>query len=98
MVNLVEETFKRFEGRGKNVQYIRMDNAGENLAVERLCKSNVIGIEYIPSDTPKLNNMVERGFAIRWEISKTLMQNAGLKDNVKRNLKFSLRLSKQQVF
>ena len=45
LVNLVDETFKYFEGRGKKVQYLHMDNASENLAVERLCKSNGIVIE-----------------------------------------------------
>ena len=56
--------------------------------MERLCKSNGVVIEYVPPDTPKLNNMVERGFAIRWKISKTLMQNAVLKDSVKLSIKF----------
>ena len=87
LVKLVDETFKYFKGQDKKVEYLRMDNAGENLAVERLCKENGVTVEYVPADTPKLNNMVERGFAIRWEIAKTLMQNASLKDNVKRNKK-----------
>ena len=38
-------------------------------------------------ETPKLNNEVERGFAIRWETTKTLMQNDGLKPNVKKKKK-----------
>ena len=47
-----------------------MDYAGENLAVEQLCKENGVTVEYVPADTPKLYNMVERGFVIRWEIAK----------------------------
>ena len=46
-------------------------------------------VEHVPADTPQLNNMVERGFVIRWEIAKTLMQNASLKDNVKHNKKIT---------
>ena len=42
------------------VQYLHNDNADDNLAVERLCKSNGVVIEYTPPDIPKLNNMVER--------------------------------------
>ena len=66
--------------------------------MERLCKSNGIVIEYIPPDTPKLNIMVECGFEIRWEIAKTLMQNAGLKDNVKRNIKILIETIKTASF
>ena len=84
---MVDESFKYFKGQNKKVEYLRMDNAGENIAVERLCKENGTEVEYVPADTPKLNNMVERGFAIRWEIAKTLMQNASLRDPVKRNKK-----------
>ena len=44
-----------------------------------LSKSYVIirgvKVEYISPDTPKLNNMVERGFIFRWEIAKTLFKN-----------------------
>ena len=98
LVKLVDETFTYFKGRNKKVQYLRMDNAGENIAVEQLCKANGTVVEYVPSDTPKLNNMVERGFAIRWEIAKTLMQNAGLKDNVKRNTKILVEAIKAACF
>ena len=46
-------------------------------------------VEYAPPETPKLHNVVECGFSIRWETSKTLMQNARLKPNVKKNRNFS---------
>ena len=85
LVKLVDETFKYFKDQDKKVEYLCMDNLGENLAVQRLCKENGVTVEYVPADTPKLNDMVERGFVIRWEIVKTLMQNASLKDNVKHN-------------
>ena len=85
LVDMVAETFDFFNGREQKVKHVRMDNAGENQAVEKLCKSKNITVEYTPPDTPKLNHMVERGFAIRWEGAKVLMQNAGLKPNVKSN-------------
>ena len=87
LVVLIDETFKYFKGREKDVKYLRIDNAGENQAVATLCKENDVNVEYVPQDPPKLNNMVERGFTIRWETAKTLMQNAGLKPNVKKNKK-----------
>ena len=85
LVKLVDETFKYFKDRNKKVEFLQMDNAGENLAVERLCKENGTDVEYVTADTPKLNKMVERGFAIRWEIAKTLIQNATVKNKVKMN-------------
>ena len=42
-------------------------------------------VEHVPPNTPKLNNMVERGFAIRLETANTLMQNSVLKPNLKKN-------------
>ena len=42
--------------------------------------------------------MVERGFAIRWETAKTLMQNAGLKPNVKKNKKIIVEAIKTACF
>ena len=75
-----------------------MDNAGENIAVAKLCKINNITIEYTPPDTPKLNNMVERGFAIRWEIAKTLMQNAGLKNKAKMNKRIMVEVIQTACF
>ena len=38
-VNMVSETFDYFKERDQKVKHIRMDNAGKNKAVERLCKS-----------------------------------------------------------
>ena len=42
-----------------------MDNSDENKEVEKICKHEVnINVEYTPLDTPKLNGIVERGFAM----------------------------------
>ena len=84
----VRQAYEFMKTRGTPIQIIRMDNAGENKVVETMCKQEFnIKVEFTPPDTPKLNGIVERGFAIRWEKAKILMQNAGLKDNVKRNKK-----------
>ena len=98
LVDMIDETFKYFEGRTKKVQYMRMDNAGENQAVARLCKEKGCQVEFTPPNTPKLNNMVERGFAVRWEIAKVLMQNASLKNNVKMNKKIVIEAIKTASF
>ena len=75
-----------------------MDNAGENLAIEKFCKDNSINVEYTPPDTPKLNGIIERAFAIRWEKAKILLQDAGLKDKIKKNKKILTQAIKTACF
>ena len=75
-----------------------MDNAGENLIVEQFCKDNNINIEYTPPDTPKLNGVIERAFAIRWDKTKILLQAASLKNNIKKNKKILTQAIKTACF
>ena len=53
-MKLVDKTLKHFKGQDKNVEYLHMGNAGENLTVQRLCKENGVNVEYVQADTPKL--------------------------------------------
>ena len=77
---------------GTPIQTIKMDNSGENKEVEKICKNELnIGVEYTPPDTPKSNGVVERGFTISLEKAKILMQNAGLKDEVRRRKKIVIK-------
>ena len=87
LVVLIDETFKHFKGRKKDVKNLRMENSGENQAIATLYKEKDVKVEHVPPDAPKLNNMVEFGFAIRSETSKTLMQNSGIKPSAKKNNK-----------
>lgn len=75
-----------------------MDNYGENKAVELSCKQNDIRVEYVPPNTPKLNGVVERGFSIRRKKTKILLQNSGLKENVKRNSNILTEAIKTAIF
>ena len=83
--SMLEECIVHMDVLGHPIKTIRMDNAAENTsrALKRLCDENSIKIEYTPPDTPKLNGVVERGFAVRWEIAKTLMQAARLHNDAK---------------
>jgi hypothetical protein len=85
LYSMLEECIVHMDVLGHPIKTIRMDNAAENTsrALKRLCDENGIKIELTPPDTPKLNGVVERGFAIRWEIAKTLMQAARLQNDAK---------------
>jgi len=64
----VDALIDAIETRGKTVKYIRLDNAGENKALEQLCarKKRNIDFEYTPRDSPQYNGTVERKFATLW--------------------------------
>lgn len=92
LVEFVNQAYTLMKNRKTPIKCIRMDNAGENIAVRNKCKHEWgISVEHTPPDTPKLNGIQERGFAIRWEKAKILMQNAGLKESVKTNKKILTR-------
>ena len=61
------------------IKYIRMDNTGENQAINKLCKWRGVKVACFPPNIRKLKNMVEHSFAFRWEIVIILMQNITLK-------------------
>ena len=50
---------------GKVVKYIRCDNAGENISLEKRCKEEGLGIqfEYTSPNSPQYNGKIERKFA-----------------------------------
>ena len=98
LVDFVAEAHAFMRGRKTPIQTIRMDNAGENVAVEKFCNENNIQVEYTPPDTPKLNGIIERAFAIRWEKAKILLQAAGLKDKIKKNKKILTQAIKTACF
>ena len=98
LIDFVTEAQVFMTARKTPIRSIRMDNAGENLAVEKFCNENNIAIEYTPPDTPKLNGVIERAFAIRWEKAKILLQAAGLKDKIKKNKKILTQAIKTACF
>ena len=81
------------------IRILRMDNAGENIAVQKKCTTVWnITVEKTPPDTPKMNGKIELAFAIQWEKAKILMQAAGLKQNDKCNKKILIRAIKTASF
>ena len=44
---------------------MRMGNAGDYQDIALSCKENDVTFKRAPIDSPKLNNMVDRGFVIR---------------------------------
>jgi hypothetical protein len=70
------------------VRYIRCDNAGENLALEKLCLLEGLGIqfEYTSPHTPQLNGRVERKFATLYQRCRSMLNGARLNPNLRNGL------------
>ena len=78
IIHMFEDAYQVCNGKNLPIQNVTMDNGGENLAIVTFCKHNNIGFKLTPPDTPKLNGVIERGFAVRLEKAKVLMKNANL--------------------
>jgi hypothetical protein len=70
MVWMVEPTcvlIKQLKDKGREIKFLRMDNAGGNQILEARCKSKdwqfVMDFEYTARATPQHNHMAELGFA-----------------------------------
>ncbi|MCP4746914.1 MAG: transposase family protein [Desulfobacteraceae bacterium] len=70
------------------VIYIRCDNEGENLALEKACEQEGLGItfEYTAPNTPQQNGRVERKFATLYGRMRAMMRGSGLKGLIQRRL------------
>jgi len=78
IIHMFEDAYHVRKCKNLSIKNLTMDNAGENQAIETFCRHNNIRFKFTPPDTPKLNGVIERGFAIRLEKAKVLMKNANL--------------------
>jgi hypothetical protein len=67
MVESSCELFNQWRQRGKEVKYIRCDNAGENKTLQKRANSAEwklnIELEFTPRDTPQHNHLAELALA-----------------------------------
>ena len=62
---LEKQVVEPLEAKGFKVEFIRADNAGENVkALEAMCKRKGITLELTAPDTPQMNGVVERRIAV----------------------------------
>ena len=71
---------KWFKSNGKEIKYIRCDNAGENKALERAYVNGGFNItfEYTPPGSPQYNGVVERSFPTIYGKMRANFNGAGL--------------------
>ena len=79
---------KHLRTKGKETKFIRCDNAGENLATERLCRKEGLGIEfeYTAPNSPQQNGRVERRFATLYGRVRSMLNAAQLNKEFRQGL------------
>jgi hypothetical protein len=75
VVNMVKQLKAQY---GKTVKFIRLDDSGENKALESLCQKEGLGIqfEFTGPGTPQYNGRVERKFATLYAQVQTMLNGA----------------------
>ena len=77
MIPFLKSLHARF---GRGVCYIRCDNAGENIALQRECEKAGLGIqfEFTAPGTPQQNGRVEQKFATLWGRVRAMLEGVQL--------------------
>ena len=81
---------KHLHSNGVIIKYIRCDNAGENVALETMIKTDPdlkhIQFEYTPRDSPQYNGKVERKIAILHGRVRAVLTAAGVPETFRAKL------------
>ena len=72
----------------RNVKYLRLDDAGENFALEKLCKQQNLQVkfEFSGPRTPQRNGKVERKFQTLYGRIRAMMNSAGIEGDFRKGL------------
>ena len=65
LVDFVEQCYVYMLNKGDPIQIIRVDSAGENIAVRKFLKEKGVTVEMTVPSEPRLKSVVEHAFAIR---------------------------------
>ena len=74
----VKNKIKQLIGQGFKINYLRMDNAGENRNITDFCLKVGIQPELTAPNTPQHNGIVERRFATDLRRAQAMMEAADL--------------------
>ena len=82
MVEPTCELIQKWKSNNKAVKFVRMDNAGENMALLKRCQSATwkhdIKFEITARDTPQQNHLAELGIAVTINKARALMAAANI--------------------
>jgi hypothetical protein len=82
MVEPTCKQFQRWKNLGREVQFVRMDNAGKNVSLQKRCENADwkfnIKFEYTAAMTPQQNHLAELGFVLIANRGRALMVRANI--------------------
>ena len=81
--------FREMKKNGTPVSNVRLDNSGENQALQKAVKQTSdlkIKFEFTPRDSPQYNGKVERRFAFLWNAVRANLNAAKLPTGLRRGL------------
>ena len=86
--HVLVEFLDTLRGLRINVQYLRLDNAGEHTdEIKRICHVRGIKLEYTSPHTPQQNGLVERQFPTDLRRAQAMMESADLTEGLKNILR-----------
>ena len=87
-VKILVNFVKNLKEIGKKVRYIRCDNAGENLSLQKAIDDEGLNVkfEYTARNTPQQNGKVERAFATLYGRMRAMMISAKFDATMKQQL------------
>jgi hypothetical protein len=87
MVEPTWEQFQKWKSNGYTVNFLRMDNAGENVLLKQRCESKDwkfnIKCEFTARDTPQQNSLAEVGFATCANRGRAMMARANIPEDIR---------------
>ena len=74
----IKTLISSLESKGKQVKYIRCDNAGEHIPLKTYCEQKGIILEMTAPNTPQHNGVVERSFETDLNCIRAMLYQANL--------------------
>ena len=84
LINLVDD----LKDLQKTVKFLRLDDAGENFALEKACKQRQLGLqfEFTGPRTPQRNGKVKRKFQTLYGRIRAMFNDSGIADELRHGL------------
>jgi transposase InsO family protein len=80
----IVDLIKELKSANHVVAFVRLDDAGENKSLEKMCKQEGLGIqfEYTGARTPQRNGRVEQKFQTLYGRVRAMLNGADIRDEV----------------
>jgi hypothetical protein len=89
MVEILIDFIKNIKSKDQEmVQFLRMDNSGENISLKnKLEKLGIeVQVEFTSPNTPEQNGQIERSFATLWGWVRAMLNDSGVDEEMRSEL------------